>query len=463
MSPVIVVGHKNPDNDAISAAYAYAYLKNELARRAQNAAPDDPADQSSREPEHTYIPCRLGPLPPETQGVFERNNLEAPRLISHVHTRICDVMTRNPYCIARSATLMDAGRMLRRYNVRALIVINDDNTYAGLITTRMIAERYIAATDLLDAHKTQDDVANNLLASLNESVSDVLETDVLILEEDLILSEVVDDIMASSLREAVVLDEAGYVRGIVTRSDIAKPHLRQVILVDHNERRQAAAGIDEASVVEIIDHHRIADITTSNPIKFLNIPVGSSATIVTMEFQREGVEIPRAIAEVLLSAVMTDTVMLKSPTTTPTDHEIARYLADIIGCDALEFGLGVFQFRGDDAQMPIERFVGADAKEFQMGDRIVLIAQHETVNLPACIAREDEIRREMKRLYANGNYEFVLLMLTDIMQEGTQLMCEGNRDLVNRIFGISCSGQGGTWMPGVLSRKKQIAARVLGS
>ena len=113
--------------------------------------------------------------------------------------------------------------------------------------------------------------------------------------------------------------------------------------------------------------------------------------------------------------------------------------------------------------MPIERFVGADAKEFQMGDRIVLIAQHETVNLPACIAREDEIRREMKRLYANGNYEFVLLMLTDIMQEGTQLMCEGNRDLVNRIFGISCSGQGGTWMPGVLSRKKQIAARVLGS
>ena len=147
--------------------------------------------------------------------MFERNNLEAPRLISHVHTRICDVMTRNPYCIARSATLMDAGRMLRRYNVRALIVINDDNTYAGLITTRMIAERYIAATDLLDAHKTQDDVANNLLASLNESVSDVLETDVLILEEDLILSEVVDDIMASSLREAVVLDEAGYVLSLI--------------------------------------------------------------------------------------------------------------------------------------------------------------------------------------------------------------------------------------------------------
>ena len=113
MPPVIVVGHKNPDNDAISAAYAYAYLKNELERRTRNNASDNAADICADTAEPTYIPCRLGPLPPETQGVFERNNLEAPRLISHVHTRICDVMTRNPYCISRSATLMDAGRMLR--------------------------------------------------------------------------------------------------------------------------------------------------------------------------------------------------------------------------------------------------------------------------------------------------------------------------------------------------------------
>ncbi|NPD32500.1 putative manganese-dependent inorganic diphosphatase [Eggerthellaceae bacterium zg-997] len=452
-STVLVVGHRNPDNDAISSAVAYAYLKNQVAAR--DAAPGTQPD--------VYVPVRLGPLPPETAGMFERVGIEWPRSIGHVHTRVSDVMTRNPVSIDRGATLMEAGRMLRKHNVRALVVNNPDGTYCGLVTTRMIAERYIAATDLLEQGKSGASVAQDLIASLDQKVDQTLETEVLILDAEVVLREAIDDLMASALREAVVLDDAGVAIGIVTRSDVAVRPQRKVILVDHNERRQAAPGIDEAEVVEIIDHHRIADVSTTQPIRFLNLPVGSTATIVTLEFEREGIDIPPQIASILLSALMTDTVILKSPTATPTDAQVADRLAARLGCDATAFGMDVFKMRGDDAGMPIERFVGADAKEFQMGDGVVLIAQHETVDLSSAVSREPEIRAEMKRLLEQGGYEFVLLMVTDIIAEGSQFFCEGNRKLLNRAFGISCTGQGGTWMPGVLSRKKQVAARILGA
>ena len=216
------------------------------------------------------------------------------------------------------------------------------------------------------------------------------------LDKDGLLREAIEDLMASDLREAVVLGEDGRAIGIVTRSDVAVHPKRKVVLVDHNELRQAANGIEEADVVEIIDHHRIADVSTANPIKFVNLPVGSSATIVALEFERHGIEIPKGIAAALLSAVMTDTVILKSPTTTWTDQCVVNRLAEIVGQDPTEFGLAVFKCRGGDADMPIDKLVGADAKEFSIGDEVVLIAQHETVDLESVMSREAEIRAEIK-------------------------------------------------------------------
>ena len=453
-APIIVVGHKNPDNDSISAAVGYAYLKNELEKRASGDA----------EPKRVYVPARLGPMPPESAWILERSGLQAPEVVAHVHARVADVMTPNPISIGHDATLLEAGRLLRQHNVRALVVTNDDGTYRGLITTCMIAERYIAATDALEEGGANEmAVAGDLIASLGQKVADMTETDVLVLDKEGLLKEAIEDLMSSALREAVVLDDNDVAIGIVTRSDVAVRPRRKVVLVDHNETRQAANGIEEADVVEIIDHHRIADVMTVNPIQFLNLPVGSTATIVTLEFRRHGVEIPASIASVLLSAVMTDTVILKSPTTTDVDREQVKYLADIAGVDPTEFGLAVFKCRGGEDDMPVDKLVGADAKEFQIGDATVLIAQHETVDLPAVMKREQEIRDHMRQLRDDHGYEFVLLLVTDIVAEGSQFMCEGNRRIVNRVFGINCTGEGGTWMPGVLSRKKQVAAKILGA
>lgn len=454
-APIVIVGHRNPDNDSISAAVGYAYLKNELAKRE--------AKDSGKE-SATYVPMRLGPMPPESTWVLERNGLTAPAVLSHIHARVMDVMTPDPISIPRTATLLEAGRLLRKHNIRSLIVTNEDGTYRGLITTRMIAERYISATDALEGDLSNNmAVAGDLIASLGQKVDEMTETDVLVLDKEGLLNEAVEDLMASALREAVVLDDDGFCIGIVTRSDVATRPRRKVILVDHNETRQAVLGIEEADVVEIVDHHRIGDVSTTNPIQFLNLPVGSTATIVAMEFERQGVEVPKSIAAVLLSAIMTDTVILKSPTATRFDREQVDRLSAIAGVDPTEFGLAVFKCRGGEDNLPVDKLVGADSKEFQLGDATVLIAQHETVDLPAVMEREDEIRTYMRKLKDDNGYEFVLFMVTDIMAEGSQFLCEGNRRVVDRVFNIKCTGSGGTWMPGILSRKKQVAARILGA
>lgn len=454
-TPVLVVGHKHPDNDSIAAAVGYAYFKNKIMER---MCAEDPEREVLE-----YIPCRLGPLPEESASIFEQYDVQPPKPITHVHSRVQDVMSTPVVSIPGSASLIDAGRLLRQNNVRALVVTDDEGKYEGLITTRMIAERYISAMDVHDNQSTIDTlaVANDLISSLSQEVSTLTETDVLTLSPEGLLKDAIESLMASALREAVVVDTDGVCIGIVTRSDVASRPRRKVILVDHNERSQAANGIDEAEVVEIIDHHRIGDVSTVNPIRFLNIPVGSSATIVTMQYREYGVEIPRGIAAVLLSAIMTDTVILKSPTATETDREQAQYLGKIIGEDPTEFGLKVFQCRGGDADMDVETLVSADSKEFQVGDDTVLIAQHETVTLDAVMEREDEIRAYLKELVATHGYDFVLLLVTDIFAEGSQFVVEGNHAKIDRVFGIDSSHS--VWMPGILSRKKQVAARLLGA
>lgn len=449
---VLVCGHKNPDNDSISSAVAYAYFKNKLAER--EGISDDVV----------YVPVRLGPVPPESAWVLERNGIKTPEVISHVRPRVKDAMTCNPISISPDETMMEAGRLLRKHKIRSLVVEDSEGGFLGLISTRAIAERYISATDLLedaDPNSTMA-VATSLIESLNQKVGELMATDVLRLGSDDLLREASVDLIASELREGVVLDDDGKVLGILTRSDITPTPKRKIVLVDHNEQRQAVTGIEDADVVEIVDHHRIADVCTANPIKFLNLPWGSTATIIARQYKTYDVEIPKAMAEVLLSAIMTDTVVLKSPTTTSEDHRQAKILGDIIGVDPVEFGVEVFHAKSGGAELDSKKIVEADSKEFQIGDDVVLIAQHETVDLKGILSREEEIRAHMRSLQEARGYDFVLLLVTDILEEGSQFLLEGNPRTVNQAFDIKCEPNGGNWMPGILSRKKQVAAKILG-
>lgn len=456
---VYVVGHKNPDNDSICSAIAYAYLKNESAKNAL---------KEGKEIEYFYEPVRLGPMPPETAWVFKTYGLETPRALRHVYGRVRDKMTPDPICVRMDETVMLAGRRMRQNNVKSLVVIDKKKHYRGIISRRMIADRYISATDKMKG-KSQNltAVAADLIQSLDEKVEDLMETDVLILDNEDLLKDATTGLMQSPLREAVVLDENNEeCIGILTRSDVIETLHKDVILVDHNEASQAPNGIDEANILEILDHHRIADISTLNPIKFMNLPVGSTASIVASEFENykhSEIPIPKGIAAALLSAIITDTIILNSPTTTAFDRRMAEDLAKIVGVDIKDFGHDIFSNKGNDDKISIKELVLSDSKEFQLGDQRILIAQHETIDVEKIMKREDEIREFMKNLREKKDYEFVLFMITDIIAQGSRFLAAGNLDILNRLFDIHCHGKGGTWMPGIVSRKLQVAPKILGA
>ena len=453
-TPVLIVGHKNPDNDSIAGAVGFAYYKNEMMKRELAQNPDAE--------EFEYIPCRLGPLPEESEAILSEYGIEAPQLISHVYARVSDVMSTPVISLPGSASLLEASRLLAVNDIRSIVVTDEAGKYAGVVSSRKIAERYISTVCKNEAETSSEiagDIAAELQASLTLDIMSLVDNRPMVVSPDDLYNDVFEDLMANELREAVVLDEEGVAVGIVTRSDVAVKPRRKVALVDHNEFSQAVDGLDEAEIVEIVDHHRIGDVTTNQPIRFTNMPVGSSATIITLKLREAGIDIPVGIAATLLSAILTDTVILKSPTATDVDRQQVDFLAGIIGHDPVEYGLHVFNARGGDAEMDVHTLVTADSKEFKIPEGTILIAQHETVTLDAVMQREEEIRACLQELQEKNDYVFVLLLVTDIIAEGSNFLVEGDHKKVDKVFGIDSSKV--AWMPGVLSRKKQVAAPLL--
>ncbi|MCE5191334.1 MAG: putative manganese-dependent inorganic diphosphatase [Actinomycetia bacterium] len=538
MGPVLVFGHKNPDNDSICSAVAYAHLKN------------------LTEPAEVFLPARLGPVPAETRWVFERFGVDLPDEVSHVFTRVRDVMTERAISISPEATMLDAGRLMRQHDVRALPVVAD-GVVRGLLNVTTLAELYIDETDvrgfealpvsvghlasalgadvlvgdpsrllskgvligamepesmrsyirpgdtliLGDRRRSQpmaieagvaclvvtggsvpaesvlalaaargvavittkhDTYAAARLVNLSHPVGGLMDTNMLVTSPDMLLSELAEDLVESPHREALVVSGTGELEGLVTRTNLARNLKRRVILVDHNELSQSAPGVAEASVLEIIDHHRVGDVQTSSPILFINLPVGSTATIVAERYRELGVEPPVSIAALLLSAVLTDTVLLKSPTTTGTDRQVASRLATIVGVDAVEFGMEMFRARSQGRLFSAEEAVRTDLKEYRMGDAHIAIGQVETVDLAEVMEHHSELVSVMESMREARGYDLLMLMVTDVVREGSQIVAVGRRRLAERALGVDL-GSGSAWMDGVLSRKKQIAARLLES
>lgn len=307
---------------------------------------------------------------------------------------------------------------------------------------------------------SHDTFAAARLMNLSTAVRDAMDPGVPYVELDTLLSEATEDLLASAHREAIVVDVDGKLAGILTRTNLAMGERRRVVLVDHNEISQSAPGVAHASVVEIVDHHRVGDIQTSAPILFLNMPVGSTATIVALRYEELGIQPPEAMAGLLLAAVLSDTVLLKSPTTTETDRKVAASLAALLGVDPLEFGMEMFRARTAGVQFSAERTVTADLKEYRIGEIVAAIGQVETVDREEIMSHAEELRLVMTSLCENRGYALVLLMITDIVAEGSSIIAVGKTRLAERGLDISLAS-GSAWMNGVLSRKKQVAARLM--
>ena len=234
---------------------------------------------------------------------------------------------------------------------------------------------------------------------------------------------------------------------------------QKVVLCDHNEAGQSVEGLEHAEIAGVVDHHRFGGITTAAPLSIVAMPWGSSCTIVTWLFDVLGVKPTDTQAKLLLSAMMTDPLMLKSPTTTEVDRAIAAELGAQLGVDPVKFGMEVFLSRPSGSFTP-EQMVGNDIKLFEVGGKQLLIGQYETVDKTRALGMIPEIRKAMKAYQAKKKADGIVLCITDIMEEGSQVLLEGETAAAQKGLKIEDVAEG-VWMPGVLSRKKQVAAPIL--
>ncbi len=304
-----------------------------------------------------------------------------------------------------------------------------------------------------------DTYAAARLINLSVPAAEVMSSDVVTAGTEDLLADVVDDVLGSAHREVVVIDEDNRPVGIVTRTNLVRPPRRRVIMVDHNERAQAAEGIDEAEVLEIIDHHRIGDIETAEPILVINEPVGATATIVASRYEERGVEIPAHMAGILMAAILADTVLLKSPTATRKDREIVERLSALCGEDWQSFGAEIFTERSRHASYVPAEVLQQDLKTYHVGENKIAVAQVELVNPESLLEQRRALLDEMERLARDREYDTVALMVTDIVREGTELLVTGKKRLVERAFDVKLKDSS-VYLPGVISRKKQVAARL---
>lgn len=286
-------------------------------------------------------------------------------------------------------------------------------------------------------------------------VSMIMKTDVISFKPGDLVSDIRELIAATKYRNYPVV-ENGRLVGLVNRDRLIIPERERVILVDHNERAQAVEGIEEAQIIEIIDHHRLGGLETSEPIFIRHEPVGSTATIIANMHWRRGVEISRDIAGLLLAAIVSDTVLFKSPTATGKDRETAQKLARIAGLDVTDFGMAVLKAGANFDDMAAADIIHNDLKEFQVGEYRLAVAQISVMDTGGLLARRADLLATMKTMRLKEGFDMVLLMVTDIINEGTHLIFDGcPQFLIQRAFGQN-SPDGVIYLPKVMSRKKQV-------
>lgn len=234
---------------------------------------------------------------------------------------------------------------------------------------------------------------------------------------------------------------------------------QKIVLTDHNEPGQSVDGLENAEIIGVVDHHRFGDFTTAAPLHIMALPWGSSCTIVSWLFGIFGQKPTDDQAKLLLAAMMTDTLMLKSPTTTEFDRIFAQQHGEQLGVDPVKFGMDVFMSRPSGSFTPDE-MVGNDIKLFEVGGKKLLIGQYETVDKSRALGMIPEIRKAMADYQKKQKADGIVLCITDIMEEGSQVLFEGDTALAQKGLGVKDAPEG-VWMPGVLSRKKQVAAPIM--
>ena len=268
------------------------------------------------------------------------------------------------------------------------------------------------------------------------------------------LEDAKEIMLKSRHRSYPVLDENDRVVGTVSRFHLLRPRRKRVVLVDHNEAAQSVNGLEQVEIMEIIDHHRLADIQTRQPIQMRNEPVGSTNTIITSMYQENGIMPSPQMAGLMAAAILSDTVMFKSPTCTKKDIAMAERLARIARISLEDLGKELFSVSSAEDKSA-EALFFTDYKQFNISDQNIGVSQVTCADASQFLSRKDEFFEVMEKLQRDKDFDIVLLMVTDVLNDGSHLYYVGNDEVIQQAFSLTPKDRH-IFLKGVMSRKKQI-------
>ncbi|OHD39094.1 MAG: inorganic pyrophosphatase [Spirochaetes bacterium GWF1_31_7] len=530
-----IIGHKNPDSDSICSAIAYAYCKNQMGFQA--------------------IAVRAGEINRETEFILNYFNIDPPKYLTSIKTKVSDLKLDNLECIKPVSSIFEAWSIMKNSKIQLLPVVNDCEKFMGLVSLVDITSIYFDSTNRDIFTKCKTPIINiiktlngNLIFGNNEKVIEsgkiivgammsddmkqyINEGDIVITAnrfenqkvaiesgaqlliitgnsqihpdiynlafnrncfiistaldtfttariivqsvpiETLMSTENIVSFNADDLIEEIkpkmiekrhklypVVNNDQKVIGGLARYHLISNEKRKVVLLDHNEKLQSINGIEEADIIEIIDHHKIGDIQTNHPIYLRNEPVGSTATIITSIMMQNNILIPEAIAGILCAAIVSDTLKFKSPTCTETDKKLAYYLSGLAKIDIETFSDKMFKAGSTFEGKTEEEILLSDFKEFKIKEYHIGISQLITMNLENITDIKEKLMAYINNIIKKTEYDAILVLITDINKESSELLfAEKKEPIIKKSLKIEGNS---IYLKGVVSRKKQLVPMI---
>lgn len=415
---IFVTGHKSPDTDSICSSIAYAKLQQLQGVDA--------------------VPIRAGEINKETAFALDYFHVEAQPIVKDFYVKVGDAVHTEVEALKVSASLKDAANWFAAHE-SSMAPVADNGNFVGVVDRASLAEEFI---------KT---VTGAELSTVKELMHD----------PDLFFSTQDNGHDVPADGQYAVVDDGKYV-GLVCADCVAGVEKQKVMLVDHNEKKQIIDGIDEAEIVSVVDHHRIGGtLDTTAPIFILFQPVGCTATIITSLYKQAHIDIPKEIAGLLLSAVISDTVLFRSPTCTQQDKDAAAELAAIAGVDVETYGMDMLKAGANVSDLTPEQIASSDMKEFSDSGKTFTISQVQVMDTADLLAQKTVLLGALEKMRAAKQYDACFLMITSIIDESTNFIFAGNMDeTVSKAFGKDVLDKE-VYLPKVMSRKKQIVPPIL--
>jgi manganese-dependent inorganic pyrophosphatase len=442
MSRTYVIGHVNPDTDSIASAMGYAWL---LRQR-------DGVDT---------VAARAGAINPQSAWVLKQLALEAPILLTDASPRFESVMQRLD-SLRPDAPLGMAWTLASRTGGVAPIVDEDGKPY-GLINGYSLFKYF---TEILGPRPGDTTVREMMSAPCRDAAN----TNVSKFPANGHVRDFLNRILRDEVDDYWVVDENGLYLGITHQRDILNPPRLKIILVDHNEPRQALAALEEAELIEILDHHRLGNPHTHTPIRFTVDIVGSTSTLVSEQTAEAGLSMPPALAGALLAGLLSDTLILTSPTTTPRDKDAAERLSRwaFVGGSPLKgetiqsFGRAVLSAGAGLSNRKPEEIVSNDIKVYEAGGFKLAIAQAEVTDLVQLAEHLAPLTNALDEVKDRRGLDFAMLLITDIVGGSSRLIISSHMPPILDDLPYPPLPDGTRDAPGVVSRKKQLLPVVLG-